>query len=174
MTNADKKFTPLSIAVMTISDSRDMASDRSGRLLAEKITSAQHHLAARAIVPDTIQAITQQAQSWIADQTIHAIIATGGTGIAERDVSYEAFSALYEKTIPGFAFAFHQVSMQHVGLAAVLSRASAGLAKGTLIFSLPGSPSACRDAWDEILVFLLDNRTQPCNFVDVLPSMQAR
>lgn len=165
-------FIPLGISVLIISDSRDEANDKSGALLKEKINGAGHIFIEKIIVADDKKQITTQTKKFCGDEKIDVVIASGGTGLTKRDVSFEAFSSLYEKEITGFSFAFHNVSERTVGLAAVLSRASAGLIGGKLVFSLPGSPSACRDAWDEILVHLLDAQHQPCNLAELLPRIK--
>ncbi len=164
-----RDFIPLAICVLTVSDSRTEETDRSGDLLAERIAAAGHELAERAIVKDDHGAITRQVKRWLADEAINVIIATGGTGLTERDVTFEAFSSLYQKEIPGFAFEFHNVSAQKVGLSAIQSRASAGLVGSVCLFSLPGSPGACRDGWDHILRDLLDARYRPCNLAELMP-----
>ncbi len=163
-----KQFVPLGCAVLIISDSRDEETDSAGALLKEKIKTSGHHVVDKVIVRDDTEKIIHQTKKFCANDAIDVIIASGGTGLTKRDVSFEAFSSLYEKEITGFAFAFHNVSERTVGLAAVLSRASAGLVQGRLVFSLPGSPSACRDAWDGILIHLLDSRHQPCNLAELL------
>ena len=161
----------LAIAVMTISDSRSKDNDQSGDLLAQRIEQDQHNLVERAWVKDEIEHITAKARQWINRANIQIIIATGGTGLTKRDVSFEAFSSLYEKTIISFPIAFHQVSDKQIGLASILSRVSAGVANGTLIFSLPGSPNACRDGWDGILSALLNHHYRPCNLAELLPRL---
>ncbi len=165
----EQNFIPLAICVLTISDSRTEKNDHSGDLLAERIASAGHQLAERKIVADDIQEITAQTRQWLANKNINVIIATGGTGLTKRDITYEAFSSLYDKEIPGFAFEFHNVSAKNVGLSAIQSRASAGLVGSVCLFSLPGSPNACRDGWDNILRDLLDARYRPCNLVELMP-----
>lgn len=161
-------FIPLGIAVLIISDSRDDETDLSGALLTEKIIAAKHRLIDKIIVADEKNKIISATKKFCAHKDIDVVIASGGTGLAPRDVSFEAFSTIYEKEITGFSFAFHNVSEKIIGLSAVLSRASAGLVSGRLVFSLPGSPSACADAWDKILIHLLDSRYQPCNLAQVL------
>ena len=171
--DSSRDFIPLDMCVLTISDSRTAETDRSGDLLAERIASAGHRLAGRNIVADDIQAITAQAKAWLGDKNINVIIATGGTGLTERDITYEAFSALYDKEIPGFAFEFHNVSAKKIGLSAIPSRASAGLVGSVCLFSLPGSPNACRDGWDHVLRDLLDARYRPCNLVELMPRFKS-
>jgi molybdenum cofactor biosynthesis protein B len=166
-----KPFVPLSIAVLTVSDTRDPASDKSGTLLRERIEGAGHNLAARALVKDDIKAIRAQVKAWIKDKKIDVVITTGGTGFTGRDVTPEAVEPLFEKRMDGFSIAFHQVSFGKIGSSTIQSRATAGTANSTFIFCLPGSPGACRDAWDEILVHQLDLRHRPCNFVEILPRL---
>lgn len=161
-------FQPLGIAVLTVSDSRQPADDRSGDLLSERLQQAGHRLVIRDLVPDDFNAIVQCLRVWLARSDIQVIIATGGTGICKRDITPEAFHSLYDKTIPGFGEIFRLISYQLIGPSTIQSRATAGIAQGTLLFALPGSPSACRDAWDKILVSQLDSRHQPCNFAVLL------
>ena len=174
MTRIDdtRPFLPVRIAVLTVSDTRTAADDRSGDTLAERLTAAGHLLAARAIVPDDRARIAGQLSAWIADPCIDAVISTGGTGLTGRDVTVEAHRDVYDKEIEAFATVFTHVSMQKIGTSAVQSRATAGVAGGTYLFALPGSPSACRDAWDEILRFQLDYRHRPCNFVEIMPRLE--
>jgi len=169
--NAERPFIPLSIAVMTVSDTRTPETDRSGDTLAERLTGAGHRLAERAIVADDVEAIRTQVSRWIAAPEIDVVITTGGTGFTGRDVTPEAVEPLLEKTMDGFSIVFHQISMQKIGTSTIQSRALAGSAKSTFVFCLPGSPGACRDAWDEILVHQLDLRHRPCNFVEILPRL---
>jgi molybdopterin adenylyltransferase len=166
-----KPFIPVSIAVLTVSDTRTAADDRSGDMLAQRITDAGHRLAARAIVPDEVEAIRMQVQSWIADAGVDVVITTGGTGFTGRDVTPEALEPVFEKRMDGFSWVFHQISFQKIGTSTVQSRATAGVAGGTYIFCLPGSPGACRDAWDGILAAQLDIRHRPCNFVEIMPRL---
>jgi molybdenum cofactor biosynthesis protein B len=166
-----KHFVPVRIAVLTVSDTRSMAEDRSGDTLVQRLTDAGHVLAARAIIRDERGEITQQLREWIADPAIDVIISTGGTGLTGRDVTVEAHRDVYEKEIDAFGTVFTIVSMQKIGTSAVQSRATAGVAGGTYLFALPGSPGACRDAWDEILALQLDYRHRPCNFVEILPRL---
>jgi molybdenum cofactor biosynthesis protein B len=167
-----RPFVAVRIAVLTVSDSRALAEDRSGDLLADMIKRAGHQLADRALVKDEIPAIRAKVEAWIADPQIDAIITTGGTGFTGRDVTPEAVRPLFEKEVEGFSMVFHLISFQKVGTSTVQSRACAGLAHGTYIFCLPGSPGACRDAWNEILVWQLDNRHRPCNFVEIMPRLE--
>ena len=165
-------FRPVNIAVMTVSDSRSEADDRSGALLVERLEGAGHELADRRIVRDERDAIGEQLRAWIADPGIEVVIATGGTGVTGRDVTPEAFHDVYEKEIPGFGELFRMISYQIIGTSSVQSRATAGVAKGTYLFALPGSPSACKDAWDNILRDQLDIRHKPCNFAELLPRLR--
>jgi molybdenum cofactor biosynthesis protein B len=169
-----RPFIPLNIAVLTVSDTRDMASDKSGGLLADLITAAGHVLADRAIVADEIEAIRAKVRSWIDNPEIDAVVTTGGTGFTGRDVTPEAVRPLFDKEIDGFSVVFHMISFEKVATSTVQSRACAGLAGRTLIFCLPGSPGACRDAWTGILAWQLDNRHRPCNFVEIMPRFGER
>jgi len=164
-------FIPVRIAVLTVSDTRSLAEDRSGQTLVDRLTEAGHQLAAREIVPDERAEIAQQLQRWIDDTAVDAVISTGGTGLTGRDVTVEAHRDVYEKEIDAFGTVFTMVSMQKIGTSAVQSRATAGVAGGTYLFALPGSPGACRDAWDEILLKQLDFRHRPCNFVEIMPRL---
>jgi|TARA_B100000315_G_scaffold214656_1_gene213362 molybdenum cofactor biosynthesis protein B len=166
-----RPFLPVNIAVLTVSDTRTPADDKSGDILAERLDKAGHKLAARSIAADETSAIRAQIESWIADPEIDVVIATGGTGVTGRDVTPEAFEDLYDKAIPGFGELFRMVSFDKIGTSTIQSRATAGVAGGTYLFALPGSPGACKDAWDEILRHQLDNRTQPCNFVELMPRL---
>ncbi len=169
---AERSFLPVNIAVLTVSDSRTLADDRSGDTLAERLTAAGHKLVQRAIVTDDKELIVARLKAWIADPSIDAVLATGGTGVTGRDVTPEAFEAVFEKHIPGFGELFRWLSFQKIRTSTIQSRATAGIAGGTYLFALPGSPGACRDAWDDILVHQLDNRTRPCNFVELMPRLQ--
>ena len=164
-------FVGVNIAVLTVSDSRKVIDDRSGDLLAGRISDDGHHLAGRAIVTDDFDAITSQLRQWIADKGVDVIVATGGTGLTGRDGTPEAFRAVFEKEIEGFGELFRYISFAKIGTSTVQSRAVAGVAGGTYLFSLPGSPSACRDGWDEILRYQLDIRHRPCNFVEIMPRL---
>jgi molybdopterin adenylyltransferase len=166
-----KQFVPLKIAVLTISDTRDVRDDKSGSTLSQRIVAAGHVIAERSIVKDEIEAIRAKVKSWIADALIDVIITTGGTGFTGRDVTPEAVEPLFEKRMDGFSTAFHMVSHAKIGSSTIQSRATAGVAGATFIFCLPGSPGACRDAWDEILVHQLDYRYRPCNFVELMPRL---
>ncbi len=166
-----RAFLPLRIAVLTVSDTRTPADDRSGDTLVERLTEAGHVLAARGILPDDRALIAGRLRDWIADPGVDVILTTGGTGLTGRDVTVEAHRDVYEKEIEAFATVFTIVSMQKIGTSAVQSRATGGVAGGTYLFALPGSPGACRDAWDEILKLQLDYRHRPCNFVEILPRL---
>ena len=174
MPNLDESrpFIAVNIAVMTVSDTRGEADDASGRTLIERLTGAGHRLADRKIVADESAAIVAQLEQWIADPEIDVVISTGGTGVTGRDVTPEAFHAVYEKEIPGFGEVFRMISWDKIGTSTIQSRATAGVAGGTYLFALPGSPGACRDAWDEILRHQLDNRFRPCNFVELMPRLK--
>jgi molybdenum cofactor biosynthesis protein B len=167
-----RPFLPVNIAVLTVSDTRTEADDKSGRTLAELIAGSGHRVAAKAIVRDDQTAIIAQLKTWIADPTIDVVISTGGTGVTGRDVTPEAFHAVYEKEIAGFGELFRFLSYQKVGTSTIQSRATAGVAGGTYLFALPGSPSACRDGWDDIIKHQLDNRYRPCNLVELMPRLQ--
>jgi molybdenum cofactor biosynthesis protein B len=166
-----KQFVPLRIAVLTISDTRTLDDDKSGATLAERIAAAGHVVADRAIVPDEVEAIRSKVRGCIADPTIDVVISTGGTGFTGRDVTPEAVEPLFEKRMDGFATLFLMVSFQKIGTSAIQTRATAGVAGATYIFCVPGSPGACKDAWDEILVHQLDYRYRPCNFVEIMPRL---
>ncbi|WP_375174466.1 molybdenum cofactor biosynthesis protein B [Pseudooceanicola sp.] len=166
-----KEFIPIRIAVLTVSDTRSLAEDRSGDTLVARIEGAGHSVAARAITTDDRDRISAQLRDWIADPAIDAIISTGGTGLTGRDVTVEAHRDVYEKEIDAFGTVFTIVSMKKIGTSAVQSRATAGVAGGTYLFALPGSTGACKDAWDEILVHQFDYRHAPCNFVEIMPRL---
>ena len=166
-----KPFVPLNIAVLTISDTRSLADDKSGNVLADRLTAAGHKLAARNVVTDDVEAIQAKLKFWIADPGIDAIITTGGTGFTGRDVTPEAVEPLFEKRMDGFSIAFHMMSHAKIGMSTIQSRATAGVAGATFIFCLPGSPGACKDGWDGILAHQLDYRTTPCNFVEIMPRL---
>lgn len=167
-----KEFIPVNIAVLTVSDTRSLAEDRSGDTLVDRLATAGHRLAARAIVTDDRARIAAQLRAWIADPAVDVILTTGGTGLTGRDVTVEAHRDVYEKEIEAFGTVFTMVSMQKIGTSAVQSRACGGVAGGTYLFALPGSPGACRDAWDEILLWQLDYRHRPCNFVEIMPRLE--
>jgi molybdenum cofactor biosynthesis protein B len=167
-------FRPVRIAALTVSDTRTVADDRSGDTLVERLTAAGHVLAARAIVRDDVPALTWQLNEWIEDPEIDCVISTGGTGVTGRDVTPEAFAAVWDKEIPGFGELFRWLSFQIIGTSTVQSRATAGVARGTYLFALPGSTSAVRDGWDGILKDQLDSRHRPCNFVELMPRLMER
>jgi molybdenum cofactor biosynthesis protein B len=164
-------FVPVRIAVLTVSDTRDLSQDRSGDVLAQRIEAAGHQLAERLILRDERDEIAAQLREWCANPEIDVVISTGGTGLTGRDVTVEAHRDVYEKEIDAFSTVFTIVSMQKIGTSAVQSRATAGVAQGTYLFALPGSPGACKDAWDEILQRQLDYRHRPCNFVEIMPRL---
>ena len=167
-----RPFIAVRIAVLTVSDTREPGTDKSGDTLAALIAEAGHEVAARAIVRDDIAAIRATVEHWIAEPGIDVVISTGGTGFTGRDVTPEALMPLFEKTIEGFAIVFHMQSYQKIETSTIQSRACAGLTRGTYIFCLPGSPGACRDAWNGILKWQLDNRHRPCNFVEIMPRLE--
>ncbi len=167
-------FQALNIAVLTVSDTRDLENDTSGQLLAERVTRDGHMLAARALVKDSKEEIQSQVQAWIADPKIDVVISTGGTGLTGRDVTPEALRPLFDKTIEGFETVWHMTSFQSVGLSTIQSRACAGLAGSTMIFALPGSNGACKDGWDKIIRWQLDRRFKPCNLVELMPRFKER
>ncbi|MXQ09310.1 molybdenum cofactor biosynthesis protein B [Alphaproteobacteria bacterium GH1-50] len=166
-----KEFIPVRIAVLTVSDTRSLAEDRSGETLVARIEGAGHILAARDIVTDDRELISDKLRAWCADPAIDVVISTGGTGLTGRDVTVEAHRDVYEKEIDAFGTVFTHVSMAKIGTSAVQSRACGGVAQGTYLFALPGSPGACKDAWDEILSLQLDFRHRPCNFVEIMPRL---
>ena len=161
-------FRPLRVAVLTVSDTRDEDSDTSGKLLADRVVRDGHRLVARRMVKDDVAAIRAQLKTWIADPEIDVVISTGGTGLTGRDVTPEAIQPLFDKTIEGFETVWHMTSFQSVGLSTMQSRACAGLAKGTLIFALPGSNGACKDGWDKLIRWQLDVRHRPCNLAELI------
>jgi len=167
-----RSFVPVRIAVLTMSDTRSASEDKSGDLLVERLQGAGHVLADRAILKDDAAAIRAKVEGWIADPDVDCVITTGGTGFTGRDVTPEAVRPLFEKDIEGFAILFHMLSYAKVATSTIQSRACAGVAHGTYIFCLPGSPGACRDAWDGILVHQLDLRHRPCNFVEIMPRLE--
>ncbi|MEW9919726.1 molybdenum cofactor biosynthesis protein B [Marimonas sp. MJW-29] len=166
-----KEFIPVRIAVLTVSDTRDLSQDKSGDVLQGRIEAAGHTLVERHILPDERDQIAEQLRLWCADDGIDVVITTGGTGLTGRDVTVEAHRDVYEKEIEAFGTIFTIVSMQKIGTSAVQSRATGGVANGTYLFALPGSPGACKDAWDEILQKQLDYRHRPCNFVEIMPRL---
>lgn len=167
-----RPFIPVRIAVLTVSDTRTPKEDKSGETLSELIRGAGHELADRAIVKDDVAQIRARVQGWIADPTIDVVITTGGTGFTGRDVTPEALRPLFEKEIDGFSVLFHMISFQKIETSTIQSRACGGVAGGTYIFCLPGSPGACRDGWNDILRWQLDNRHRPCNFVEIMPRLE--
>ena len=166
-----RELIPIRIAVLTVSDSRTIETDTSGRTLAERIARDGHVMTARAIVKDEVAQIRAQVTAWLERNDVDAIISTGGTGLTGRDVTVEAMRGLFEKEIEGFSTVFHMMSFKKIGTSTVQSRATAGVARGKYIFCLPGSPGACRDGWDEILKSQLDYRHAPCNFVEIMPRL---
>ena len=166
-----RPFIPVGIAVLTVSDTRGLAEDRSGRTLADRIEAAGHRLVARDIVTDEVEEIRQTVKTWIMTEEIDVVITTGGTGFTGRDVTVEAVEPLFEKRMDGFSALFHRLSYDKIGTSTIQSRATAGVANATYIFVLPGSPGACKDAWDGILQAQLDYRHMPCNFVEIMPRL---
>lgn len=166
-----RPFIALNIAVMTVSDSRSAADDRSGQTLRDRIMAADHHIAGQAIVPDEADAIIDQVTAWVADDGVDIIITTGGTGFTGRDITPDALEPLFDKHMDGFGQVFHRISFDKIGTSTIQSRATAGLIGTTFVFVLPGSPGACKDAWDGILKWQLDYRHMPCNFVEIMPRL---
>lgn len=169
-----RPFVPVGIAVMTVSDTRTPEDDRSGNVLVERLQTAGHRLADRNIVKDDLDAIAAQLRAWIANPDVDVVIATGGTGVTGRDVTPEAFQSVFEKEIAGFGEVFRMLSYDKIGTSTIQSRATAGVAGGTYLFAVPGSPGACRDAWDGILASQLDYRHRPCNFVELMDRLLER
>ena len=167
----ERKFLPVSIALLTVSDTRIFENDKSGNLLAKKIEQSGHILFDRKIVKDEILDIQKISKKWIKNSNVEVIISTGGTGLTGSDVTPEALEEIFEKTIDGFSIIFHKISYKKIKTSTIQSRATAGIYNGKFIFALPGSPSAVADGWDEILKFQLDSRHQPCNFVDIMPRL---
>ena len=165
------EFKALNVAVMTVSDTRTEETDKSGALLVESLLTAGHNLSAKTIVPDEQTEIEAVLRQWIMDETIDVVLATGGTGVTGRDVTPEAFQAVYEKEIPGFGELFRMISYDLIKTSTLQSRATAGVAGGTYLFALPGSTGACRDAWNQILIHQLDIRHRPCNFAELIPRL---
>jgi molybdopterin adenylyltransferase len=164
----DRDFLPVNIAVLTVSDTRTLKDDKSGDTLVDRIEGAGHVIIDRDIVKDDVLKIVAKLQSWITNAEVDVVISTGGTGVTGRDVTPEAFQEVYEKDIPGFGELFRMLSFDKIGTSTIQSRATAGVAGGTYLFALPGSPGACKDAWDDILVHQLDYRFKPCNFVELM------
>lgn len=169
--NKKREFVPLHIAVLTVSDSRTEETDKSGKLLADRLTAAGHRRADKAIVPDDIYRIRETVSRWIADDGVDALITTGGTGITGRDGTPEAVAPLLDKLIDGFGEVFRSISLGQIGTSTIQSRAIAGVANGTYVFCVPGSSGACATAWDEIIRAQLDYRTRPCNLVELMPRL---
>jgi molybdopterin adenylyltransferase len=167
----NRQFVPLKFAVLTVSDTRELADDKSGATLSERIKDAGHVVAERSIVPDDVETIRARVREWIASPAVDVVVTTGGTGFTGRDVTPEAVEPLFEKRMEAFAALFLMVSFRKIGTSAIQTRATAGVANATYIFCLPGSPGACRDAWDDILVHQLDYRYRPCNFVEIIPRL---
>jgi molybdenum cofactor biosynthesis protein B len=172
--NLERPFLAVNIAILTVSDTRTEADDRSGDTLIERAKTAGHNIVRRKIVKDDVATITGQLKEWIADPEVDVVISTGGTGVTGRDVTPEAFQSVYEKEIAGFGELFRWQSYEKIGSSTIQSRATGGVAGGTYLFALPGSPGACRDGWDGILVHQLDNRFRPCNFVELMPRLQEK
>ena len=170
--SSQRPFLPVNIAVLTVSDSRTLQTDKSGDILCERIESAGHRIAERKLVSDDVDAIVTALRAWMADPGVDVIISTGGTGVTGRDVTPEAVCAIADKEIPGFGELFRWLSYAKIGTSTVQSRALAAVAHGTYVFALPGSPGACKDAWDDILVHQLDSRYRPCNFVELMPRLK--
>jgi len=166
-----KNFIPVRIALLTVSDTRTLKDDKSGSVLAERIEISGHQVVSRKLIRDDRQKIRSQLEKWVKNENVDVIISTGGTGLTGRDVTVEAHRDVYEKEIDAFSAVFSIVSMKKIGTSAIQSRSTAGVAGGTYLFALPGSPGACKDAWDEILVKQLDFRHQPCNFVEIMPRL---
>lgn len=167
-------FVPVGIAVLTVSDSRGIELDGSGRVLIERLTAAGHRLAGRAILPDDLYRIRAQVSAWIADPAVQVVLSTGGTGLTGRDGTPEAVARLLDKTIDGFGEVFRALSFEEIGASTIQSRAVAGVANGTYIFCLPGSSGACRTGWDKLIAPQLDYRTRPCNLVELMPRLLER
>jgi len=170
--DGERAFLPVNIAVLTVSDSRTLEDDKSGRTLVERLKAAGHTLVDRKIVIDDTDAISTQMRTWIDDDQVDAVIATGGTGVTGRDVTPEAVQRIMDKEIPGFGELFRMLSYAKIGTSTIQSRAMGAVASGTYIFALPGSPGACKDAWDDILIHQLDARYRPCNFVELMPRLK--
>jgi len=172
--SAPRAFRPVGIAVLTVSDSRGLEQDSSGRVLIERLSAAGHRLAGRAILPDDVYRIRAQVSAWIADPAVQVVLSTGGTGLTGRDGTPEAVAPLLDKTIDGFGEVFRALSFEEIGASTIQSRAVAGVANGTYIFCLPGSSGACRTAWDKLIAPQLDYRTGPCNLVELMPRLLER
>ena len=172
MPDQSREFIPARIAILTVSDSRTRENDVSGDTLEARIRDAGHIIAARSIAPDDQKHIVEHLRSWIDDPTVDVVISTGGTGLTGRDVTPEAFRSVFEKEIDGFSIIFHRISFEKIGTSTIQSRACAGVARGTYLFALPGSPGAVKDAWDGILKLQLDYRHKPCNFIEIMPRLE--
>ena len=168
---SERQFIPIRIAILTVSDTRKLADDRSGQTLVDRLTADNHILADRKILPDERDQIAAQLRVWCADPNIDAVISTGGTGLTGRDITVEAHRDVYEKEIEAFSTYFTMISAEKIGTSAIQSRAGGGVANGTYLFALPGSPGACKDGWDGILRNQLDYRHMPCNFVEIMPRL---
>ena len=168
---AERDFLPVNIAVLTISDTRTLEDDKSGNILVDRIEGAGHVVVDRDLIKDSVSGIVSKLGGWISKENVDVVISTGGTGVTGRDVTPEAFQSVFEKTIPGFGELFRMLSFDKIGTSTIQSRATAGVAGGTYLFALPGSPGACKDAWDDILVHQLDYRFKPCNFVELMPRL---
>ena len=166
-----RPFIPVSIAVLTVSDTRSLDEDKSGKTLADRIVDAGHKLVDRTIVTDDVALIQKQVKDWISNPEIDVVITTGGTGFTGRDVTPDALEPLFEKRMDGFSEVFHRISYDKIGTSTIQSRATGRVAGATFIFCLPGSPGACKDGWDQILVRQLDYRHMPCNFVEIMPRL---
>lgn len=166
-----RSFIPVRIAVLTVSDTRSLADDKSGQVLADRIVEAGHILAGRDIVTDDREKIRDKVQNWSKDEAIDVVITTGGTGFTGRDVTPEALEPIFEKRMDGFSEVFHRISYDKIGTSTIQSRATGGVVNATFVFVLPGSPGACKDAWDVILKRQLDYRHMPCNFVEIMPRL---
>ena len=164
-------FIPVRIALLTVSDTRSLADDKSGSILSERIETSGHKVVSRELIRDDRKEIRSQLENWVKSENVDVIISTGGTGLTGRDVTVEAHRDVYEKEIDAFSIVFSIISMKKIGTSAIQSRSTAGVAGGTYLFALPGSPGACKDAWDEILVKQLDFRHRPCNFVEIMPRL---
>jgi molybdenum cofactor biosynthesis protein B len=171
MTEVERRFVAVGIAVLTVSDTRSLADDKSGTILADRVVGAGHRLADRAIVKDDVRLIRAAVRTFARRKDVDVVITTGGTGLTGRDVTIEALRPLFDKEIEGFSTVFHQVSFRKIGTSTMQSRATAGVLAGKYVFCLPGSPGACRDGWDEVLVHQLDYRHMPCNFVEIMPRL---
>ena len=167
----ERDFLPVNIAVLTISDTRTLEDDKSGNILVDRIEGAGHVVVDRDLIKDSVSSIVSKLGGWISKENVDVVISTGGTGVTGRDVTPEAFQSVFEKTIPGFGELFRMLSFDKIGTSTIQSRATAGVAGGTYLFALPGSPGACKDAWDDILVHQLDYRFKPCNFVELMPRL---